>query len=94
MILNLFFFTDDRITSEGSVLNMTRLSRHDAGIYTCEAVNSQGAATANISVSVHCKFIIYVFYFVKYNCCFFIFINSALFCDTFEMSISFLCFSF
>ncbi|CAD0251164.1 unnamed protein product [Spodoptera exigua] len=44
---------DDRIISEGSMLNMTKLSRHDAGVYTCEAVNSQGAAVANISVSVH-----------------------------------------
>lgn len=43
----------DRIISEGSMLNMTKLSRNDAGIYTCEAVNSQGAAVANISVSVH-----------------------------------------
>ncbi|CAH2232974.1 jg8291 [Pararge aegeria aegeria] len=43
----------DRIISEGSMLNMTRLSRHDAGIYTCEAVNSQGAATVNITVNVH-----------------------------------------
>uniref|UniRef100_A0A2H1WN64 Hemolin n=1 Tax=Spodoptera frugiperda TaxID=7108 RepID=A0A2H1WN64_SPOFR len=44
---------NDRIISEGSMLNMTKLSRHDAGVYTCEAVNSQGAAVANISVSVH-----------------------------------------
>ncbi|CAK1595168.1 unnamed protein product [Parnassius mnemosyne] len=45
--------SNDRIISEGSMLNMTRLSRHDAGVYTCEAVNSQGAATVNITVSVH-----------------------------------------
>lgn len=38
------------------MLNMTRLSRHDAGVYTCEAVNSQGAATFNVTVSVHCKY--------------------------------------
>ncbi|XP_063835240.1 nephrin [Ostrinia nubilalis] len=44
---------NDRIISEGSMLNMTRLSRADAGVYTCEAVNSQGAATVNITVSVH-----------------------------------------
>ncbi|KAL0810554.1 hypothetical protein ABMA28_010674 [Loxostege sticticalis] len=44
---------NDRILSEGSMLNMTRLSRADAGVYTCEAVNSQGAATINITVSVH-----------------------------------------
>ncbi|PZC82911.1 hypothetical protein B5X24_HaOG209354 [Helicoverpa armigera] len=44
---------NDRIISEGSMLNMTKLTRHDAGIYTCEAVNSQGNAVANISVSVH-----------------------------------------
>ncbi|KPJ02038.1 Nephrin [Papilio xuthus] len=45
--------SNDRIISEGSMLNMTRLTRHDAGVYTCEAVNSQGAATLNITVSVH-----------------------------------------
>ncbi|XP_072934025.1 nephrin [Epargyreus clarus] len=45
--------SNDRIISEGNMLNMTRLSRHDAGVYTCEAVNSQGAATVNITVSVH-----------------------------------------
>ncbi|XP_049881989.1 nephrin [Pectinophora gossypiella] len=44
---------NDRIISEGSMLNMTRLSRHDAGVYTCEAVNSQGAVTINITVNVH-----------------------------------------
>ncbi|XP_041985986.1 nephrin isoform X2 [Aricia agestis] len=45
--------SNDRIISEGGMLNMTRLSRHDAGVYTCEAVNSQGAATVNITVNVH-----------------------------------------
>ncbi|XP_050680311.1 nephrin [Leptidea sinapis] len=44
---------NDRIISEGAMLNMTRLSRHDAGVYTCEAVNSQGAAVINVTVSVH-----------------------------------------
>lgn len=45
----------DRIISDGSVLNITRLTRSDAGIYTCEAVNSQGSATVNITVIVECK---------------------------------------
>ncbi|CAG9790140.1 unnamed protein product, partial [Diatraea saccharalis] len=44
--------TNDRIISDGSMLNMTRLSRNDAGVYTCEAVNSQGASTVNITVTV------------------------------------------
>ncbi|XP_055693661.1 nephrin isoform X3 [Lutzomyia longipalpis] len=42
----------DRIISEGPTLNITKLSRADAGIYTCEAVNSQGSAMINISVIV------------------------------------------
>lgn len=49
-------FADERILSEGSMLNITKLSRHDAGVYTCEAVNSQGAAIINITISVHCKY--------------------------------------
>lgn len=51
----------DRIVSEGPVLNITKLTRKDAGIYTCEAVNSQGAATINITVVVECKSIMMVF---------------------------------
>lgn len=47
----------DRIVSEGPILNITKLHRKDAGIYTCEAVNSQGSAMINISVIVECKFI-------------------------------------
>lgn len=46
----------DRIVSEGPILNITRLERSDAGIYTCEAVNSQGAETINITVIVECKY--------------------------------------
>lgn len=45
--------SNERILSEGSMLNITKLSRHDAGVYTCEAVNSQGAVTIDITVSVH-----------------------------------------
>ncbi|XP_055619098.1 nephrin isoform X2 [Toxorhynchites rutilus septentrionalis] len=41
-----------RIVSEGPILNITKLTRNDAGIYTCEAVNSQGAAMINITVVV------------------------------------------
>ncbi|XP_066154012.1 nephrin isoform X2 [Euwallacea fornicatus] len=42
----------ERIISEGSVLNITKLSRHDAGIYNCEALNSEGSALASINVTV------------------------------------------
>lgn len=45
----------ERFVSEGPLLNITKLNRNDAGIYTCEAVNSQGSAIINISVIVECK---------------------------------------
>ena len=45
----------ERIVSEGPILNITKLTRNDAGIYTCEAVNSQGSAMINITVIVECK---------------------------------------
>lgn len=45
----------DRIISDGSTLNITKLTRFDAGIYTCEAVNSQGNSVANVNVTVQCK---------------------------------------
>lgn len=37
------------------MLNISKLLRTDAGIYTCEAVNTQGSARINISVIVECK---------------------------------------
>lgn len=43
------------IVSVGPILNITKLMRSDAGIYTCEAVNSQGSAVINITVVVECK---------------------------------------
>lgn len=45
----------ERVVSDGPVLNITKLARNDGGIYTCEAVNSQGVATINITVMVECK---------------------------------------
>lgn len=47
----------DRVVSEGPILNITKLTRKDAGIYTCEAVNSQGSAMINITVIVECELI-------------------------------------
>uniref|UniRef100_A0A182LSL1 Ig-like domain-containing protein n=1 Tax=Anopheles culicifacies TaxID=139723 RepID=A0A182LSL1_9DIPT len=44
-----------RIVSEGPILNITKLKRSDAGVYTCEAINSQGSAMINITVQVKCK---------------------------------------
>ena len=41
---------------EGSTLNITKLIRSDGGIYSCEAVNSQGSTTINITVVVECSY--------------------------------------
>lgn len=45
----------ERIVSEGPVLNITRLSRNDAGTYSCEAINSQGSAMTHVNVTVQCN---------------------------------------
>lgn len=45
----------ERIVFDGPILNITRLSRHDAGTYTCEARNSQGSALAHVNITVQCK---------------------------------------
>ncbi|XP_076263611.1 nephrin adhesion molecule sticks and stones isoform X2 [Rhynchophorus ferrugineus] len=42
----------ERILSDGPTLNITRLSRHDAGTYSCEALNSQGSNLATVNVTV------------------------------------------
>ncbi|KAL3284555.1 hypothetical protein HHI36_018712 [Cryptolaemus montrouzieri] len=43
----------ERIVSDGPTLNITKLSRNDAGTYTCEAINSQGSSVFNLNVTVH-----------------------------------------
>ncbi|KAG5895719.1 hypothetical protein JTB14_025666 [Gonioctena quinquepunctata] len=42
----------ERIISDGPVLNITKLSRHDAGSYSCEALNSQGGSLAMVNITV------------------------------------------
>ncbi|KAL1502300.1 hypothetical protein ABEB36_007466 [Hypothenemus hampei] len=42
----------ERIIFDGPVLNITRLSRHDAGTYNCEAKNSEGSSLASVNISV------------------------------------------
>ncbi|KAM8713441.1 hypothetical protein ACLKA7_013711 [Drosophila subpalustris] len=41
-----------RLISDGPRLNISRLNRNDAGIYVCEALNSQGTAMLEIQVVV------------------------------------------
>ncbi|KAL0273716.1 UNVERIFIED_CONTAM: hypothetical protein PYX00_006332 [Menopon gallinae] len=42
-----------RIVTEGPVLNVTRLSRNDSGVYTCKGENSQGSASISFNLTVH-----------------------------------------
>ncbi|KAI9583195.1 hypothetical protein GQX74_012412 [Glossina fuscipes] len=43
---------EHRIFSDGPKLNFTKLHRNDAGVYVCEARNSQGSASINVTVVV------------------------------------------
>lgn len=46
-----------RIMSDGPVLNITKLERGDAGVYTCRAKNAQGKSEINVTIVVECKYI-------------------------------------
>ncbi|EZA58762.1 Nephrin [Ooceraea biroi] len=41
-----------RITAHGSTLNITRLDRHDAGTYICEAFNKEGTTFYQLNLTV------------------------------------------
>ncbi|XP_018050138.1 PREDICTED: nephrin-like [Atta colombica] len=41
-----------RITAHGSTLNITRLDRHDAGTYICEALNKEGTTFYQLNLTV------------------------------------------
>lgn len=55
LLKSLNLSSGDRILSDGPSLNISRLSRSDVGIFTCEAVNSQGSSTTHINVDVQCE---------------------------------------
>lgn len=44
-----------RIAAHGSTLNITRLDRHDAGTYICEALNKEGTTFYQLNLTVQCK---------------------------------------
>lgn len=44
-----------RITAHGPTLNITRLNRHDAGTYICEALNKEGTTFYQLNLTVQCK---------------------------------------
>ncbi|KAL5285587.1 NPHS1.2 family protein [Megaselia abdita] len=41
-----------RIMSDGPILNITKLERGDAGVYTCRAKNAQGKSEINVTIVV------------------------------------------
>ena len=47
--------TGKRITARASTLNITRLERHDAGTYVCEAMNDKGTTFYQLNLTVQCK---------------------------------------
>ena len=50
------------ITRVSVNLTITDASREDTGVYVCSANNSVGNDIINISITVQCKFVIYLFH--------------------------------
>lgn len=44
-----------RISVRGPILNITKLDRHDAGTYICEANNKEGTTYYQLNITVQCK---------------------------------------
>lgn len=44
-----------RVLIDGPMLNISSLHKDDTGVYTCEAVNSEGTSSTHINISVNCK---------------------------------------
>lgn len=45
-----------RVTAHGSTLNITKLDRHDAGTYICEALNKEGTTFYQLNLTVQCEY--------------------------------------
>ena len=49
-------------------LTITNSSREDTGVYMCSANNSVGSDTKSINITVQCKFMYFMLYFVVILC--------------------------
>lgn len=45
-----------RISVRAATLNITKLDRHDAGTYICEATNDEGTTFYQLNLTVQCKY--------------------------------------
>jgi len=48
-------FDSTRFTTDGPILNITKVKRSDAAIYTLHATNDQGTSETAIQINVNCK---------------------------------------
>lgn len=55
----------DEVVKADSHLNISSVSRGQAGLYTVEATNSQGTVAANLTINIKCE---YWFWLVLENC--------------------------
>jgi len=49
---NLMFSNTDHFVEEDGTLKITSVNKSDAGVYTCEALNTGGAVTASATIRV------------------------------------------
>ena len=49
---NLMFSNTDHFVEEDGTLKITSVNESDAGVYTCEALNTGGAVTASATIRV------------------------------------------
>ena len=47
------------VSTQGTLSLEPNAQRSDAGIYTCTASNTAGTATSNVTIDIHCKYLLY-----------------------------------